>query len=276
MDKLLCIYHANCPDGFTAAWVVRKRLGAENVEFFAASHGSEPPDVTGRNVDIVDFSYKRPVLESMIEKSVSVKILDHHKTAKADLEGIASDKCHCTFDMGRSGARIAWDHYFPGQEPPMLLLNIEDHDLWKFRYDTTRNATAGLNSYPMTFETWDDLMSASTAYSLLLIAGEHINRKAQQDLDHILPMVTRRMTIAGHNVPVANVPHLMASAAGNILCQGEPFAASYYDADGKRVFSLRSRDEAVDVSAIAAKFGGGGHRNAAGFQAAPGWEGDAA
>ena len=29
----MCIYHGNCADGFTAAWVVRKALGEERVEF---------------------------------------------------------------------------------------------------------------------------------------------------------------------------------------------------------------------------------------------------
>lgn len=35
--------------------------------------------------------------------------------------------------------------------------------------------------------------------------------------------------------------------------------------DGKFQFSLRSRGD-IDVSEIAKKFGGGGHKNAAGFQ----------
>jgi nanoRNase/pAp phosphatase (c-di-AMP/oligoRNAs hydrolase) len=59
------------------------------------------------------------------------------------------------------------------------------------------------------------------------------------------------------------------------MAQEAPFAACYYDKPGARVFSLRSRgDDGMDVSAIAAIYGGGGHRNAAGFQAATGWEGD--
>lgn len=44
-----------------------------------------------------------------------------------------------------------------------------------------------------------------------------------------------------------------------------PFSASYCDrGDGKRSYSLRSLGD-FDVSAVARMFGGGGHRNAAGF-----------
>ena len=34
MSKVLCIYHANCADGFGAAWAVHRALG-DDVEFVA-------------------------------------------------------------------------------------------------------------------------------------------------------------------------------------------------------------------------------------------------
>jgi len=48
-----------------------------------------------------------------------------------------------------------------------------------------------------------------------------------------------------------NVPYLFASDAGNILSQGEPFAACYYDSSTARKFSLRSQKGGTDVSEIA-------------------------
>lgn len=52
------------------------------------------------------------------------------------------------------------------------------------------------------------------------------------------------------------------------MAQGELFAACYWDTPTGRVFSLRSTDEGMDVSVIASQYGGGGHRNAAGFRVA--------
>ena len=60
MSQPLVIYHANCPDGFTAAWIARKAFGPD-CEFIPAHYGDSPPDCTGRSVYILDFSYKRPV-----------------------------------------------------------------------------------------------------------------------------------------------------------------------------------------------------------------------
>ena len=51
------------------------------------------------------------------------------------------------------------------------------------------------------------------------------------------------------------------------MAESEPFAACYLDTADSRVFSLRSRREGgVDVAKIAESYGGGGHRNAAGFR----------
>ena len=48
--------------------------------------------------------------------------------------------------------------------------------------------------------------------------------------------------------------------------QEYPFAVMYFETKDKRIYSLRSQGEnGVDVSMIASKFGGGGHRNVAGF-----------
>jgi hypothetical protein len=110
MSVPLCIYHGNCQDGFGAAWTVRHALG-DRVEFYPGIYQNEPPDVTGRDVIIVDFSYKRPVIEAMALKAHSILILDHHKSAVADLgdfgSGLAetpSRRIRLRFDGGASRA----------------------------------------------------------------------------------------------------------------------------------------------------------------------------
>lgn len=74
------------------------------------------------------------------------------------------------------------------------------------------------------------------------------------------------MVIGGYKVKVANLPYTFSSDAGHELALGNPFGACYWDTPEGRVFSLRSTDEGIDVSSIAASYGGGGHRNAAGFK----------
>ena len=105
--------------------------------------------------------------------------------------------------------------------------------------------------------------------------GKTLRRKHNKDLDEILKATKRRMLICGYSVPVANVPYMFASDAGNRMAEGELFSASYFDTPDGRKFSLRSKDTGLDVSEIAKRYGGGGHARAAGFMMPIGWEGEA-
>lgn len=280
----ICIYHGNCADGFGAAWVVRKALGAD-IEFHAATYGQPVPDVTGKHVVIVDFSFPYDTLIAMSETAASVLILDHHKTAQADLQDLPSagntygqfqtnclGGCICSgtphigalFDMSRSGTGIAWDFFFPGAPRPALINHIEDRDLWKFKLEGTREILANVFSYPHDFDIWDTLFASSI--EALRADGVAIERKHNKDVVQLIDMTRRRLLIGGFDVPAANLPFMYASDAGHLMCPGEAFAAIYWDTADGRSFSLRSSDAGEDVSAIAQQYGGGGHRNAAGFR----------
>lgn len=284
MSKVLCIYHSPCADGFGAAWAVRHALKGD-VEFYPGVYGQEPPDVSGRNVMLVDFSYKRPVLNTMAQVARSILIIDHHKTAREDLadvplapswehwkqwddpllsSGIGAYRRATLFDMGRSGAGMAWDYLHAGQSRPRLIDHIEDRDLWRFNLPGTREIQAALFSYPYDFDIWDKLMDSDPMRSLFG-EGCAIERKHHKDIAELIPITKRRMTIGGYDVPVASLPYTMSSDAGNVMAKGEAFAACYIDTAEGRVFSLRSANDGADVSAIASGYGGGGHAHAAGF-----------
>lgn len=262
--KKLCIYHGNCADGFTAAWSVYKALG-DGVEFYKGIYGEPVPDVTDREVIIVDFSYKRDVLTEMAKKAKSILILDHHKTAEADIQPLIDDgTVQGIFDMNRSGAMIAWEYFNPKVQAPMLVRYAEDRDLWRFKLEGCREYAAAVFSYEYTFENWDTL--ARTPVEQLIEQGKTLERKHFKDIEELIKLCKTRMVIGGYDVPVANMPYQFASDACHIMAKDEPFAATYYVNEKDRViFSLRSSEEGVDVSAIAAQYGGGGHKHASGF-----------
>lgn len=288
-DHPMILFHMPCLDGFAAAWATWKKF-ADKAEYIPVDYGQQPPDVTGRDVIIVDFSYKRSVLSQLSQKAHSVLLLDHHKSSAADLIGLPDvdrDYRHfrkrvrdakpagwgnvgCLFDMARSGARLSWDYFHPGAEPPQLIQVVEDHDLWRFALPNTRELVAAIRSYAWEFEVWDKLyamLQDDSSRQLLLFEGRAIDRRLMKDLRELVAQVRRREKIGDQEVWVANVPKVMSSDAGNMLAAGEPFAATYCDYPEYREYSLRSvAPDGVDVSEIAHKWGGGGHRHAAGFK----------
>lgn len=291
----LCIFHAKCTDGYAAAYAVRCALG--DIDFHEGYYNAPPPDVAGRDVIIVDFSYKRDVLIEMARVAKHVLVLDHHKTAKEDIGDLtAAPKWRLferiqiaegmpgiilgTFDMERSGAGLAWDYFMEGLPRPWLIDLIETRDLWNrdsFRWEPARMAHAYLNSFPFTFDEWDEHMRVTMeeqGQAMVLREGAAILRQHDRDVEEMIGATKRRMKIGGHDVPVANLGPMLASDAGHVMSKGEPFSASYFDGARGRLFSLRSADDGLDVSEIAKAYGGGGHAHAAGFKVELGWNGD--
>lgn len=265
MANIICIYHGDCADGFSSAWVVREALGDSNVEFHPGVHQTDPPDVTGKHVYLVDFSYKRNVIEDMLKKAESMIILDHHASALDDLgDLITSGDVGGEFDTGHSGAMVCWRWFFKGQKPPRMLYHIEDRDLFCFDLEDTFDIHAAVFSLEYTWENWDWLMREADL-SKLREDGKAINRKQTKDINEFMEKNLKWMTIGDYEVPALNLPYFFASEAGHELAKKGPFGVCYWDNENGRTFSLRSTEGGVDVSQVAAQYGGGGHRGAAGF-----------
>lgn len=261
----MCIYHANCTDGFTAAWVVWKALG-KDVEFVPGFYGTIPPDVKDKIVYIVDFSYKRPVMEQIVREAKQVIHIDHHDTAIKDMQGFHASNFEAFYskDNTQSGAMLSWNYFYSEDPVPMLVQYVDDRDRWQFKLSGSREVQANLMSYEYTMENWDFVESQPIKEQIA--AGAAINRRLLKDIKELSTVVVRRMKIAGYNIPVANVPKLFGSDMCMILAKNEPFAAYYYDMPNEREFGLRSMPDGIDVGKIANMFGGGGHEHASGFR----------
>lgn len=295
----LVIYHKNCADGFSAAWVFHhmQSILETTFDFHPGVYGEKLPDVADRVVYMVDFSYKRDAVIQMCKLANIVVLIDHHKTAIDDLSWLideGSPEHQSNFDwyvdLERSGATLAWDywakhigHEFDIPDRPVLLGHIEDRDLWRFKLPNTREINANVFSFEYTFRNWDRLMRAGHSELLqMTVAGAAIERKHHKDIAELAEFCIRYMDFeaAGYRViPVASLPYTLSSDAGRVLIEladkagmlggrvdSEVFAACYMDTADSRVFSLRSLPNGADVSAIAKVYGGGGHRNAAGFK----------
>lgn len=266
--KPLCIYHGNCADGFGAAWVF-KRWADREFDFHAGVYQDAPPDCEDRDIYLVDFSYKRAVVEDIIKVATRVVLIDHHKTAIEDLRPlIDSGAIEALVNLEKSGSTLAWEwfHGHSDDEMPQLLRHIEDRDLWKFALPNTREIQANVFSYPYDFEVWDDLMDLPLAEHI--VAGQAIERKHLKDIAELVKVCRREMVIGGVAVPVASLPYTLTSDAGHLMAteHQSKIGACYWDTPGGRVFSLRSTDDGPDVSEIAKQYGGGGHAHASGFR----------
>lgn len=298
----IVLYHANCSDGFTAAWVMKgSGLVKEDAEYVAVNYGGdEPYDVTDKHVLIVDFSYPAERLRGMVEfgGAKTITILDHHKTAQEALDefivgvdgevnlddpevfwqgcvDLELEPIRAWFDMDRSGAQLAWSYVY-GFEPSVndgcaLVEYVGTRDLWRLDdLPGIRQVHAWLMSHDYDFDVWSTLqVHLEDHMSNVIEEGYAILKAHDKNVREAVKSSRRQMIIGGHTVSVANVPKSMASDAAHLMAiePGAPFAVAYFDnAKGQREFSLRSsKEHGIDVSEIVKQYGGGGHKNAAGF-----------
>lgn len=273
----LVIAHGHCPDGFGAAWAVSLTHG-RSIEYHFAHYGGEKidrdeiPDVTGKNVLMVDFAYPDiGIMNELNAKANKMLLLDHHKSAKEKLEGKID--CDHIFDMDRSGARMAWDFMHPQKEVSLLIRYIEDRDIWKWEMPDAREYLAALDSYPQTFEIYDKVHALSTPKEMLNFLDEG---RAILRYHNILVGKAVRSAVPGELITPDGKGHPcfavnstlkdLVSDIGNRLAHDDfiGFMWGYSHRNNSHSASLRSVGD-VDVSAIAGQFGGGGHKNASGM-----------
>lgn len=284
MNRPLVIYHAGCRDGFCAAWVCHLALRDSNPEFFPGFYGQAPPDVTGRDVVLVDFSYPIEIMKSLCAAAFSVVVLDHHKTSQAALAELQANppaNTKIVFDMQQSGAGLTWRHFFGHAGPrPFLVDYVEDRDLWRHALPDSQAINAYISTLPFEFSAWSAASTTSVQDTIELrdplytvrLYGNAVIAKIKQYVAEVRNNAIYGTFAGFPGIPVVNAPQIDISELLSALCEddgehGKPaFALGWFRrGDGMFQYSLRSSGD-FDVSVLAKKYGGGGHKNAAGFQ----------
>ncbi len=277
------LFHANCSDGFGAAYSVWKALGDEPT-YIPVGHGSPIPSIQdGSRVYLLDFaSYGKEVFVDL-SKRCQVIVLDHHKTALEKLKELPQAPIHFSiiedgfskefkpgiwvyFDLKRSGAMIAWNFFHPKVAAPELINYVQDRDLWAQALPLSAEVSSAIQSYPFDFKIWDEL---SKNMNRVKDEGVILNRYFNLLVDTICNQAFEE-EIDGYKVMSVNTATHYSEVGNRLLdlYPNSPFAATfYYNALKTKCYSLRSRGD-FDVSEIAKRFGGGGHPTAAGYQLA--------
>lgn len=267
--KPLILYHANCMDGFGAAFAAWLHFRAD-ADYLPVQYSDALPDnVDGRTVYLLDFCYPETQLLELQSRSASLIVIDHHKSNEALLNALPLRTLtddDVLFDTKYSGAMLSWK-YFHREPPPLLISYIQDRDLWEWLLKKSREVSAALAIQDRTFEQFEAVLYAGrTGVEILAEQGDLLLRAERAYVDSRINQDIQFENIGGYVVPCINNTHLI-SETGNRLALIDPslFSAQWYETPTKRVYSLRSVEGGMDVSEIAKQYGGGGHKHAAGF-----------
>jgi oligoribonuclease NrnB/cAMP/cGMP phosphodiesterase (DHH superfamily) len=267
----LVIYHGKCPDGFAAA-LAAWRYFAGQAEFVGLDHGDvksvdDLPALVGRAVYILDFSFEEHILRSVEQRAAKLVLLDHHLSAAEKLTGF---RCRCGtvhFDMKKSGARMAWNFFYPDKPLPKLIQLVEDRDIWVWQYPESAGFLAALDMEAFEFERWQAIADFDAQQTADYVArGEAMNEKfvklAEQLVDNAQPLVFN-----GVKALMVNAPSPFHSQVGDLLCKKSGTFALMWAVDKNGIVKcgLRSKP-GFNCIPLAASMGGGGHAQACGFK----------
>lgn len=272
-NRKIVWYHGGCPDGIAGAWCFRLRFGID-IDCTGVKHNEPPPYQEldkYTTVYMVDFSYSRDEILKVASICKRVVILDHHKSAERELEGLDNiPNIICIFDMDRSGAQIAWEFLFLDSRP-WFIDYIADRDLWRWSLDGAREICEGMHYMNMfSFEKLSELHDTKQSKEYFYNIGKSLLEYKKKRIDKVVNS-SALYNFFEYKVRMANCDYELRSEVGNEMCAlGDcDFSVvwTYSLKDDQWWLSLRlgdSKDD-YDLSIIAKRFGGGGHPRASGM-----------
>lgn len=261
--KPLIIYHGDCNDGFGAALAAYLYYG-ENAQYYAGMYDGEIPDVIDRDVLIFDYHFKRNILEEMHAKAKSLILKEHHFSAMK----ILTKMPYAHFDMNKSGAVLAWEHFF--KEPiPEMFQWIQDRDLWENKHPESQAFYFYINSLPYDFKHWEktyEQLKIKNERTKILELGRQILKFYNSQMELIIKHYAQKIKLNENEGWIINTNRLFATEVGSELAKRTHSFALIWSVTSKNTVSVSVRsfnnNQAIE---IAEKMGGGGHGNAAKF-----------
>ena len=262
MKPIVILYHKDCFDGFGGAWAAYKKFG-KKADYFGIEHQAQPLKLKNKEIYFVDFCYqKKEIMEKLLKENKKVVVIDHHISQKETIK-ISSEY---VYSLERSGSVLAWKYFHPQKPIPKLLRHIEDIDLWKFKIAGTKELMMALDARDFNFSVWDKIakdFENSKKRRKYFEVGKILTKYRQKLINKIASRADKA-EIYNHSALIANSPVFQSEIGNALVEKGAALGIIWSQRNGKRYFSLRSNGK-VDVSKIAKKYGGGGHKAAAGF-----------
>lgn len=262
--NIVVFYHANCTDGFSAAWAAWKKFGSR-AEYRATFHDDPvPKGLKNKEVYTLDMTFPLPVTRQIIKDNKRVTSIDHHVTSKKTTE--LTHKY--SYALKHSGAVLAWKYFHPNKPVPQLLLVVEDFDIWAKKIPYMPATFAYLDIFDFDFRLWDRLVRRfenSKQRKSMLEEGNLLLQHERQIVRRIINEHAQLVRFEGYTVYAVNSSVYHHEIATQLYKKRPPIGIVWKQKNGYVTVSLRSSGNA-NVAKLAEKYGGGGHKHAAAFR----------
>jgi len=263
MKPIVVLYH-NDEDGFGAAWAAWKKFKdkASYIPVEYKNRAAYLEKLKNKEIYLLDLCFNEKTMKKLLEGNKKLVVIDHHIGRKEECK-ISTER---VFDIKSSAAVLSWKFFYPGRPMPNLLRYVEDFDIWKLKMPHTRELFASLDTFKFNFKIWNKLVSD---FQSVKRRKKHIEagRAILKYQDNMLRKIVssgENVILNGHKAFAVNSP-ILESEIGHYIYENKGVLGIIWSyQNGVFKTSLRSNKK-IDASKLAKKFGGGGHKGAAGF-----------
>ena len=277
---MICIYHSADLDGMCSAAIAYRRFAPEaDVVFLPLDYGHDVPwDLIAQHpvVYMVDFSLPLADMQRL-NAMCELHWIDHHtqKIAEAEAAGFRASGGQLLAHDDPAACELTWEYVLPHERVPWAVQLLGRYDAWDHREETVLPFQYGMraqaNMRPQSSR-WRLLLGDRNPTYIrgIVEQGRAILRYVAQEHAKLVEGALFVSELAGHRALCVNRLYVNStvfdSVPADVIESAELLVNFGYD--GKpawRVGLSPVRDGELDVSQIAAQFGGGGHAGRAGF-----------
>lgn len=268
---MMKVFHHDDADGRVSAYWILSKYG-DKVKLIESDYGKKMFNLNsvdkGDIVWLLDYSIPPKTMKELLKKTNKVVVwIDHHESAIQDykdfpynLKGIRK--------IGDGACLLTWS--FVNKEPdlskaPYFLKLLSDWDVFGGKYNNTELFHFGCcaeNTEP-TSKLWPHLNNNPKAVKKILENGKIILKYYKNDAKRLLKMAGFEAEIDGHKAICLNFK-TNSKVFDSVKDGYDVMVVFVYDGE-RYQFSVFSDNDGIDVSKIAKKYGGGGHKESAGF-----------
>lgn len=279
-----CFYHTDM-DGKCAAaivyWYWKQHVSPKmitTVETFPINYKDDFPFEKIQKdepVYIVDFSLQKDGdFEKLMEITKAIVWIDHHKTAIEKYEGTPASLLPGLRRNGVSGCELTWEWLFQKSAPPTIVKMLGAYDIWDFRkYGEKLNILqAGIRLFdtrPESFEWVCWLMTDDKQWeriAVIMDKGKVALKYRDNRHASLIQSWSFFTEFEGFKAICCNVGSTSSQLFDSVKEDYDLMMPFIFDGKQWTVSIYTKKD--IDCSEIAKKYGGGGHKKAAGFQCA--------
>jgi oligoribonuclease NrnB/cAMP/cGMP phosphodiesterase (DHH superfamily) len=269
---LICVYHKRDHDGRCSASIVKSKF--PDCKLIGMDHHLPFPwrDIPkGSDVIMCDFSLPIEKLKHLATRC-NFTWIDHHISIIKDANSAGFNPKGLR-EIGRSGCELTWAYLYPNAEMPTAVHLLGRYDVWDESIEDAYPFQYGLQTYDTSVpynDLWKNLFDGNHTLMAEIFKRGKVVMDYHRNLFKDASNLAFEATVEGYRAIVVNIT-VGDSTLFRYLCNPEDYEVmvNFGIRNGEAKISIYSVHDHIDVSAIAARYGGGGHKGAAGWSMPP-------